>query len=82
MLKLCHARGVPVVARKDDKFDPEAAFRLMAEHKIRNAFIPPTALRMLRAVANPRERFDFSLRSVCSAGEALGAAGVSACARA
>ncbi|WP_245513331.1 AMP-binding protein [Enterovirga rhinocerotis] len=65
--------GVPVIARKDDKFDPEAAFRLMAKHEIRNAFIPPTALRMLRAVPNPRERFGFALRSVCSAGEQLGA---------
>lgn len=65
--------GVPVVARKDDKFDPEAAFALMAAQGIRNAFIPPTALRMLRAVKNPKPRFGFDLRSVCSAGEALGA---------
>jgi acetyl-CoA synthetase len=65
--------GVPVVARKDDKFDPEAAFRLMADLNIRNAFIPPTALRMLRNVEHPRAKFGFDLRSVCSAGEALGA---------
>jgi acetyl-CoA synthetase len=45
--------GVPVVARKGDKFDPEEAFRLMADHGVRNTFIPPTALRMLRAVPNP-----------------------------
>ena len=65
--------GVPVVARKYDKFDPEAAFALMAEQGVRNAFIPPTALRMMRAVKNPKSRYDFDLRSVCSAGEALGA---------
>ena len=64
---------MPVVARKVDKFDPEAAFGLMADQGIRNAFIPPTALRMLRAVPNPKQRFGFDLRSVCSAGEALGA---------
>jgi acetyl-CoA synthetase len=64
--------GVPVVARKDDKFDPEASFRFMADLGVRNAFIPPTALRMLRAVERPRVRFGFDLRSVCSAGEALG----------
>ena len=46
--------GVPVVARKLEKFDPEEAFRLMADMKVRNIFVPPTALRMLRAVANPR----------------------------
>jgi len=40
---------------------------------VRNAFIPPTALRMLRAVPNPRGRYDIRLRSVGSGGEALGA---------
>ena len=65
--------GVPVVARKFEKFDPEEAFRLMADLKVRNAFIPPTALRMLRAVANPRGRFDLALRTIGSGGETLGA---------
>jgi acetyl-CoA synthetase len=66
--------GVPVVARRFDKFDPEEAFALMARFGVRNAFIPPTALRMLRSVANPRERYKFDLRSVGSGGESLGAA--------
>jgi acetyl-CoA synthetase len=65
--------GVPVVARKTEKFDPEEAFRLMADMGVRNTFIPPTALRMLRAVPNPRGRFDLSLRTIGSGGEALGA---------
>jgi acetyl-CoA synthetase len=65
--------GVPVVARKFDKFDPEEAFRLMADHGVRNTFVPPTALRMLRVVPNPRGRFDLKLRTVASGGEALGA---------
>ncbi len=65
--------GVPVVARKFEKFDPEEAFRLMADLKVRNAFIPPTALRMLRTVANPRGRFDLALRTIGSGGETLGA---------
>jgi acetyl-CoA synthetase len=64
--------GIPVVARKFDKFDPELAFRLLADQGIRNAFIPPTALRMLRAVPRPRERFGVDMRSLMSAGEALG----------
>jgi acetyl-CoA synthetase len=62
-----------VVARRFDKFDPEEAFSAMARHGVRNAFIPPTALRMLRAVPNPRGRHDLRLRSVGSGGEALGA---------
>jgi acetyl-CoA synthetase len=65
--------GVPVVARKFDKFDPEEAFRLMADMKVRNTFVPPTALRMLRMVQNPGGRFDLDLRTIGSGGEALGA---------
>ena len=62
-----------MVAKRFDKFDPEEAFAVMARHGVRNAFIPPTALRMLRAVPNPRGRHDLRLRSVGSGGEALGA---------
>src|SRR5450830_455014 len=65
--------GVPVVARRAEKFDPEEAFALMARAKIRNAFIPPTALRMLRAAPNPQGRHDIKMRSIGSGGESLGA---------
>ncbi|MHC5655537.1 AMP-binding protein [Stappia sp. ICDLI1TA098] len=64
--------GVPVVSCHLGKFDPEQAFALMRDHGVRNAFIPPTALKMMRAVANPRARYDLRLRSLGSAGEALG----------
>ena len=64
--------GVPVIARRFDKFDPEEAFALMAKVGVRNAFIPPTALRMMRAVPNPGGRYDFKLRSMASGGESLG----------
>ena len=65
--------GVPVVARRYEKFDPEEAFALMARVQIRNAFIPPTALRMLRAAPNPKGRHDIKMRSIGSGGETLGA---------
>jgi len=71
MLPSLH-HGVAVVARKFDKFDPEEAFALMASVRVRNAFIPPTALRMMRAAANPRGRHDFTLRTLASGGESLG----------
>ena len=64
--------GVPVVSRGWEKFDPDAAFDLMARMKVRNAFFPPTALRMLRTVERPREKYDLHLRTLGSAGEALG----------
>ncbi|GEP08249.1 acyl-CoA synthetase [Methylobacterium gnaphalii] len=66
-------RGMPVVARPLGRFEPEAAFQLIASLRVTNAFLPPTALRMLRGVERPRERFDLSaLRNIASAGEALG----------
>jgi acetyl-CoA synthetase len=64
--------GVPVIARKFEKFDPEEAFALMQNTGLRNAFIPPTALRMMRAAPNPRGRYHFKLRSMASGGESLG----------
>ncbi|MBB6357599.1 AMP-binding protein [Aminobacter aganoensis] len=64
--------GLPVVSARFDKFDPEAALVLVEKMGVRNAFIPPTALRMLKTVPDIRRRFRLSLRSVGSAGEALG----------
>jgi acetyl-CoA synthetase len=64
--------GIPVLAHRARKFDPEEAFALMARHRVRNAFLPPTALKMMRQVPRPRERFGHRLRSVGSGGEALG----------
>ncbi|NLR99022.1 AMP-binding protein [Rhizobium sp. P38BS-XIX] len=64
--------GVPVVSSPAQKFDPHTAFRIMAEMGVRNAFIPPTALRLLKSVDNPRAHYDLKLRSIGSAGEALG----------
>jgi acetyl-CoA synthetase len=65
--------GVAVVARKFEKFDSEEAFALLAKTGIRNAFIPPTALRMLRSAKSPRGRHDIRLRTLGSGGESLGA---------
>ncbi|HEX4184993.1 MAG TPA: acyl-CoA synthetase [Stellaceae bacterium] len=64
--------GVPVLAHRAHKFDPEEAFALMARHEVKNAFLPPTALKIMRQVPAPRERFGHRLRSVASGGEALG----------
>lgn len=64
--------GVPVVSSPAQKFDPELAYRTMAEMEVRNAFIPPTALRIMRTVSDPLSRHQLNLRSVGSGGEALG----------
>jgi acetyl-CoA synthetase len=65
--------GVPVLAYRFRKFDPEEAFSLMARHGVRNVFLPPTALKLMRQAPRPRERFPFALRTVGSGGETLGA---------
>lgn len=65
--------GVPVLASRARKFDPEAAFDMMARHSVRNAFIPPTALKLMRQVQNPRQRFGYAMRSIGTGGETLGA---------
>ncbi len=64
--------GIPVLAYRARKFDPEFAFDLMARHGIRNAFLPPTALKLMRQVKNPKDRHDFRMRSIGSGGETLG----------
>ena len=63
--------GVPVVASRREGFDPDAALGLLRDLGIRNAFIPPTALRLLRAHGDAPIR-GLDLRSLSSAGEALG----------
>ena len=66
--------GVPVLAYEAGKFDPERVCKLLGKYKVRNAFIPPTALKMLMQVDNIRDRFGVRLRSVMSAGEQVGEA--------
>lgn len=64
--------GLPVIAKRFAKFDAAAAFALMRDHNVRNAFLPPTALKLMRQVPDP-QRFGLQLRSVASGGEPLGA---------
>ncbi|MFH1480309.1 MAG: acyl-CoA synthetase [Pseudomonadota bacterium] len=64
--------GIPVVAHRFKKFDPEEAFHLLAKYGIRNAFMPPTALKMMRQVKDPRTRYEYSMRTIGSGGETLG----------
>ena len=63
---------IPVVACRFDKFTGEQAFKLLAERQIRNTFLPATALKLMKQVENPKEKWNFKLRSVASGGESLG----------
>ncbi|MEM8950545.1 MAG: AMP-binding protein [Pseudomonadota bacterium] len=62
--------GVPVVASRTGKFEADAAIDLMIRHEVRNAFMPPTALRLLRQAETGAVGLD--LRSLASGGEKLG----------
>ncbi len=63
--------GVPVLAHRARKFDPDAALALMARHGVRNVFFPPTALKMLRQ-SGARAPAGLALRTLASGGETLG----------
>jgi acetyl-CoA synthetase len=67
----CWYHGRPILAATRAGFDPEWAGALMRDAGIRNAFLPPTALRLMRAAAVELPRG--SLRTVMSGGEVLGA---------
>jgi acetyl-CoA synthetase len=62
--------GVPVVASRARKFEPDAAIDLMIRHEVKNVFMPPTALRLLRQAET--EAGGLALRSLASGGEKLG----------
>ena len=62
--------GVAVVAHRPRKFEPDQALDLMARHGVRNVFMPPTALKLLRA--SGATNAGVRLRSLASGGESLG----------
>ncbi len=64
--------GVPVVAYRAKKFDPEQAFHFLAKYAIRNCFMPPTALKLMRQVKEPQKRYRYDLRTIGCGGETLG----------
>lgn len=64
--------GIPVLARRLPKFEPDLAVDLMARHGVRNTFLPPTALRMMHQSASHASLARLTLRTVASGGERLG----------
>jgi acetyl-CoA synthetase len=62
------AHGVPVVAFRTPRFDPEVAFDVIAHAGIRNVFMPATALRMMRR----SDGVPVTLRTIASGGETVG----------
>ena len=46
---------------------------MLADHEVRNAFLPPTALKLMRQVERPHDRWNYAMRSIFTGGEAMGA---------
>lgn len=68
----CLYYGVPLVAMRFVKFDAKQAFAFIAEHQIRNMFLPPTALKLMRLAEREHGLPEgVSIRSIASGGEAL-----------
>lgn len=66
----CLYYGVPLISHRMRKFDPAAAYDLIKKHKIRNLFLPPTALKLMRQAPVPA---GVDIRTISSGGESLGA---------
>lgn len=64
--------GQPIVASRA-RFSAENAFRLIEKFGVTNAFLFPTALKMMmKAVPEPAKHYQLKLRAIMSAGEAVG----------
>ncbi|MCL4747106.1 MAG: AMP-binding protein, partial [Burkholderiaceae bacterium] len=64
--------GLPIVACRG-RFDPDTAYRLIEKYRVTNAFLFPTALKMMmKAEPEPRARRELRLRAIMSAGESVG----------
>jgi acetyl-CoA synthetase len=62
--------GRPIVGAARGAFDPEWSAQVIVQHGIRNVFLPPTALKMMRTVGISLPAG--TLRTVMSGGEVLG----------
>ena len=64
--------GTPILGYRG-RFDAEKAYYLLEKYAVRNAFLFPTALKlMMKAVPEPRKLYRLDLRSLMSAGESVG----------
>jgi len=64
--------GIPVISFRSSKFDPEFTFDLMEKFEVKNTFLPPTSLKMMKSFNLYKSRDKLHLRTVGSGGEALG----------
>jgi acetyl-CoA synthetase len=71
LLPALHA-GMPVISTGFHRFDPEFAWALLARHGVTGCFMPPTALRLMRAAHTAQTPAPAGLRAIACGGEAVG----------
>lgn len=65
--------GIPVLAFRARRFDPEQAYYVIEKYGVSVIFTVATVMRlMLGAVENPKERYNLELRSISCGGETMG----------
>lgn len=66
--------GIPVVAKRFRKFQPDLAFELIQKYSIKNMFMPPTALKLMRNISinDIQSKYMTNVRSIGCGGEPLG----------
>ena len=64
--------GIPIISYRSSKFDPEFTFTLLEKYEVKNTFIPPTALKMMKSFNQNLKRKNLKLRTLGSGGESLG----------
>ena len=60
------------MAYREGKFDAEKAVYMLDKYRVRNTFIWPTALKMMRQVKDLKTKYSLIIRSISSGGEAVG----------
>ena len=64
--------GMPILGYRG-RFDAEKAYYLVDKYGVRTAFLFPTALKlMMKALPEPRRKYELNMRSIMSAGESVG----------
>ena len=63
--------GIPVLAQRSPRFDPEYAIELIRKHQVRNTFLPPTAIKLIRETVG-QSGIETPIRSIATGGETLG----------
>ena len=64
--------GCTTVGTSLGGFDPENAFRILAEYGVSCTLLVPTMLKLMRQIPSPRKRYPLKLRVVKSGAEAVG----------